>query len=312
MPRQGLRQRRKPSYKALQAQTQVDWEALRWRQVDWELIPPDMRDRVVTFLDVPDNIHLNNALTSHKVMSSNEDESEKVELRDQLIKSYRGALIPAFDTYRFTEKNDFEGLRWVEEMGIELQGLELVLVEQEGGVVKKAEKVLRWLVDGEREELATLHATKSRAKDMVNFDGFRVANISTLWKAAEMGYVPVVRALVTKGADMNKVMRNGATPLYIASQNGHVEVVSILAERGADINKANNNGTTPLWIASGKGHVEVVRVLAERGADMNKANNDEATPLTIAKRFNHTEIIRLLERAQAIQSSGKKSSKNKK
>ena len=258
MPRHGLRQRRKPSSKAVQARTQVDWEALRWRQVDWELIPPDMRDRVVTFLDVPDNIHLNNALTSHKVMSSNEDESEKVELRDQLIKSYRGALIPAFDTYRFTEKNTFEGLRWVEKMGIELQGLELVLVEQEGGVVKKAEKVLRWLVDGEREELATLHATKSRAKDMVKYDEFRGANISTLWKAAEMGYVPVVRALVTKGADMNKDMSDGVTPLLIASHQGHAEVVRILVERGADINKADNGGRTPLQIAN---HTEIIRLL---------------------------------------------------
>ena len=219
---------------------------------------------------MPDNIHLNNALTSHKVMSSNEDESEKVELRDQLIKSYSRALIPAFDTYRFTEKNDFEGLRWVEKMGIELQGLELVLVEQEGGVVKKAEKVLRWLVDGEREELATLHAMKSRAKDMVKYDEEHGENISTLWKAAEMGYVPVVRALVTKGADMNKAENDGRTPLYIASQKGHVEVVRALLDRGADINQAENEGGTPLFMASQNGHVEVVRVLLDRGADINQ------------------------------------------
>ncbi len=82
-----------------------------------------------------------------------------------------------------------------------------------------------------------------------------------------------------------------------------MEVVSVLAERGADINKAMNDGSTPLFVASSKGHVEVVSVLAERGADINKANNSGKTPLQIAVSNHHTEIIQLLQLAAQNQPS---------
>ena len=301
--------------------------------MDWERIPPDSRERVITFLSVLDIMSLNNALTCHK-RENDEDP------RDQLIESYKGAVIPAFDQCRFTDKDNFKGLRWVMKAGVSLQACELVLEGQAGGVVKDADKVLRWLVDNEREDLASVHAMKSSAKDMVKHNAEFAFNASTLWVAASRGYTSVVRGLLTRGADVNWASPNkGTTPLFIASHEGHVEVVKILAERGADINKARNDGYTPLYTASWKGHVEVVRILAERGADINKANNNGTTPLcissqvghvkvvrvlldggadinqatnkgltplTIAKRFNHTEIIRLLERDQAQQSSRKK------
>ena len=155
----------------------MDWEKLCWRQMKWTLIPDDVRKHVLSFLTVPENICLNNAMTCHK-------DEEGDDLRDQLIKSYRGAVIPAFGTYRFTDKDNFKGVYWVIKMGIELQGLELILTELRGGVVKKADKVLRWLVANGHEELAALHATKSSAKDTVKRDANLGANISTLSLAA--------------------------------------------------------------------------------------------------------------------------------
>jgi ankyrin repeat protein len=106
--------------------------------------------------------------------------------------------------------------------------------------------------------------------------------------------VEVVRILAERGADINKAMNDGATPLLVASQNGHVDVVRILIGRGADINKADNDGVTPLWIASLNGHVEVVSILAERGADINKAMNDGATPLHAASLKGHVEVVSIL------------------
>ena len=138
----------------------MDWERLRWRRMDWERIPPDSRDRVITFLSVQDIMSLNNALTCHK---RGDDEDP----RDQLIESYKGAVIPAFDQCRFTDKDNFKGLRWVMKAGVSLQACELVLEGQVGRVVKDADKVLRWLVDTKREDLASVHAMKSSAKDMV-------------------------------------------------------------------------------------------------------------------------------------------------
>ena len=71
----------------------------------------------------------------------------------------------------------------------------------------------------------------------------------------------VVRVLVEQGADINKAINTGATPLFMASQNGRVEMVRMLLEHGADIDKANNNGITPLMIAEGVGHSEVATLL---------------------------------------------------
>ena len=97
----------------------MDWQRLRWRRVEWERIPPDMRVMVIPFLGVADIMSLNSSISDKK-------------LRKQLKKSYRGALIPAFDKYRFTDKDDFKGLRWVMKAGVDLQGCDLVLREQGG------------------------------------------------------------------------------------------------------------------------------------------------------------------------------------
>ena len=47
-----------------------------------------------------------------------------------------------------------------------------------------------------------------------------------------------MRALIEAGADVNKAMDDGATPLYVAAQEGHEAVVRALIEAGADVNKA--------------------------------------------------------------------------
>ena len=205
-------------------------------------------------------------------------------------------MIPAFDTFRFTDKNNFEGLRWVMKGEIELQGCVLVLREQEGGVMESQAKVLRWLVDNGHADLAAVHGMKSSAKDMMKHDARWGVEISTLWQAAEKGYAPVVRGLVSRGAEIKQATSNGATSLFMASQEGHVDVVRVLVEQGADINKAMNDGFTPLYVASYDGHVDVVRVLLEQGADITKTWNNK-TPLQIATHQNHPEIIHLLELA---------------
>jgi ankyrin repeat protein len=43
------------------------------------------------------------------------------------------------------------------------------------------------------------------------------------------------------------------------------------SEAGADIDKTLDGGATPLYLASQKGHLEVARLLVEAGAAMDKA-----------------------------------------
>ena len=229
----------------------MDWRRLRWRQMEWERIPPDSRERVIPFLTVQDVLSLDTAMCV---------EGEE-KLRDKLKESYEEAVIPAFDTYRFTDKDNFEGLRWVMKAEIELQGCVLVLREQEGGVMKSQAKVLRWLVDNGHADLAAVHGMKSSAKDMMKHDAECGEEISTVWLVAWKGYAPVVRGLVSRGAEINKPRaRTGTTPLYVASYDGYVDVVRVLVEHGADITKTWDN-KTPLQIARQKSHPEIIHLL---------------------------------------------------
>ena len=112
--------------------------------------------------------------------------------------------------------------------------------------------------------------------------------------AAQEGQETVVRALLEAGADVNKTLDKGATPLYIAAQNSHEAVVRALIELGADVNKAKDNGVTPLFIAAQNGHEAVVRALIELGADVNKAMDNGGTPLNVAAQNGHAAIVRAL------------------
>ena len=217
-----------------------DWQRLRWRRVEWERIPPDMRVMVIPFLGVQDIMSLNSAISGKR-------------LRKQLKKSYRGAVIPAFDQHRFTEKGGFKGLRWVMKAEVCLQRCEMVVDVEEGFVIEDAGEVLRWLVDNEHGEVAAVHAMKSDAEDVCQYSrGWNeygdewAGEVTTLWMAAYRGYVDVVRALVGRGADIEKARSsNWCTPLYVASENGHADVVRALMEGGADINKACLLYTSP-------------------------------------------------------------------
>ena len=268
-------------------QAVLSWETLRWRNVEWERIPPDSRELVVTFLSVLDNVQgLNRAVTN-----------KKDELRKHLKTSYKGAVIPAFHTYPFTDENNFEGLRWVIKAEVKLQSITLTLQSGAGGKgeVTKKNDVLWHLVERGIPDIAELYATKSAARDTSNYYATFEEPVTTLWLAAYKGYAPVVRALISKGDDMNKPGKsNGSTPLYVASYDGRVDVVRVLVEHGADINKATNDGATPLYVASQEGHVDVVRVLVEQGADINKAQNEGATPLFQASEHGCVDVVRVL------------------
>lgn len=273
----------------------MDPERLWMRKLTWRDMP-DSREKVVPFLSVQDILNLDTA------MSTNRDDR----LREMLKRSYNSAVIPAFDAYRFTDKDNFKSLRWVMKAGIELQRCKLELSSL--GVKKNPDEVLRSLVDREHGDIAAVYVMKSGAKDMVKGSVYNVngapnslsrntgwrEDISTLWLAAEKGFVPVVRALLSRGADIEKPSKNGATPLFRASQEGRVEVVRVLLEHGADIHKTAKNGATPLHAASEQGHADVVRELMKRGAMINMVTKLRSTPLHNASQNGNTEVLRVL------------------
>ena len=59
-----------------------------------------------------------------------------------------------------------------------------------------------------------------------------------------------MRALIKAGADVNKAIDNGWTPLFVGACLGHETVVLELIESGADVSMAMDNGVTLLRIAA--------------------------------------------------------------
>jgi len=83
----------------------------------------------------------------------------------------------------------------------------------------------------------------------------------------------------------------GNTLLMLAAYGGHAELVRGLLERGADPNRLNDRGQAPIAGAVFKREDEVVRVLAEAGADPRAG---EPNAIASARMFGRTDLLGML------------------
>ena len=89
-----------------------------------------------------------------------------------------------------------------------------------------------------------------------------------LQDAAFKGNKNTVEALLNGGADPNKEVDEGWTPLLCAVFEGHQDVVQMLLDKGAVPNKQDKYGTTPLLLASQ--HDNICMALAIRRVFQNQ------------------------------------------
>jgi quinoprotein dehydrogenase-associated probable ABC transporter substrate-binding protein len=108
-----------------------------------------------------------------------------------------------------------------------------------------------------------------------------------------------VKFLVSKGAEVNKVDDQGATPLSSAARQRHPEMVELLIGLGANVNEPNRDGMTPLISAVMRDHVPTVKVLLDKGADIEKPNTEGYRPLAIAIGEDKFEVAKALMDAGA-------------
>jgi len=118
--------------------------------------------------------------------------------------------------------------------------------------------------------------------------------INLLYLASGLGHLSIVKLILDKGAQVDKPIKDGTTPLLIASYQGHSEIVRRLLEKGAQVDKARNNDTTPLYIACEQGHIEIVRLLLDKGAQVDKVAIDGFTPQIIASLVGNSKLVKLL------------------
>ncbi|GAB6023896.1 Ankyrin repeat domain-containing protein 50 [Chamberlinius hualienensis] len=117
---------------------------------------------------------------------------------------------------------------------------------------------------------------------------------AVLHDAAQANDVRLVRVLIGKGIDVDRVDNVGQTALNVASRQGHIEVVRLLLDASTNLDHADSDGWTSLRSAAWAGHTEVVSTLLKHGVQVDLADADVRTPLRSAAWGGHEEIVRKL------------------
>ncbi len=122
-----------------------------------------------------------------------------------------------------------------------------------------------------------------------------------LYVATEQNNIETVKQCIAAGAEPNQEYPNKATPFYLAVANGYDEIAQFLmplvkqVEASAGINKMLKDGITPLYLAAQRGLTSLVEMLLENGADFKiPITGDIALLMDIARKINREKEFQAL------------------
>ncbi|CAG9794413.1 unnamed protein product [Diatraea saccharalis] len=136
----------------------------------------------------------------------------------------------------------------------------------------------------------TVRALHSRGADVDALDADRR---STLYVLALDNRLAMARFLLREcGASVAAADIEGRTPLHVSAWQGHTDMVNLLIKvGGAAVDGRDRCGRTALHAASWRGRCGVLRALLQRGADPAAVCTQGATPLGIAAQEGHEECV---------------------
>ena len=115
-------------------------------------------------------------------------------------------------------------------------------------------------------------------------------------RAAQSADVPVMRLLLSKGADPTITTFNGTTALmaaagvnwvvgqtYSESPARWLQAVQLCLELGVDVNAVNQMGLAAVHGAANRGSDDIIELLARRGARLDIADKEGRTPYVWAE-----------------------------
>ena len=133
--------------------------------------------------------------------------------------------------------------------------------------------------------------------DRATFDPPSSIYHDILLAASANGCLPLVKAMVERGADVNRCVQETCKqrPLELAAREGHEDVISYLIANGA-----KQAGRAPLrddatTAAAANGHLGTLKILLQHGANINsRLGQRGTTPLHEAARYNRVDVVRFL------------------
>jgi len=115
-------------------------------------------------------------------------------------------------------------------------------------------------------------------------------------RAAQSADVPLMKLLLSRGADPQITTFNGTTALmaaagvnwvvgqtYSESPARWLEAVQLCLEIGGEVNAVNDMGLAAIHGAANRGSDDIIELLAKRGAQLDKADKEGRTPLVWAE-----------------------------
>ncbi len=119
-----------------------------------------------------------------------------------------------------------------------------------------------------------------------------------LHEAAKTGNSDTLRLLLERGADVTARDNFERTPLLIATDNcTDVAPIALLLSKGAAVNVVDKDGCTPLHNACHQGCLEAVKMLLDNKAQLEAKSASSRTPLFHAVKGGHLPVVQLLIKA---------------
>lgn len=122
------------------------------------------------------------------------------------------------------------------------------------------------------------------------------ASNTLLMIAAKNGYFEMVKYLIEKGADIDKINSVGQSALNLSVFYGKNTVANYLIQKGADVNKTDNRFIlSPLVAAIRANNLAVGKILLEKGADINSTDGtNNFSPIMWAALYQNKDFVSLL------------------
>jgi ankyrin repeat protein len=100
-----------------------------------------------------------------------------------------------------------------------------------------------------------------------------------LHSCCDFGHLDVALELLSRGADVNVMTKQGITPLHWACKSGHNDIIKVLLEKGAYVNVQNKFMWAPIHWACYNHHYSTLQLLVDCQGDMNVCNEQGYYPL---------------------------------
>jgi ankyrin repeat protein len=106
----------------------------------------------------------------------------------------------------------------------------------------------------------------------------------------------IATSLLDHGAEIEAVNVDLRTPLMIACEYGRPNMTRLLVSRGAQVNKVDRNGRTAMMLAilDGYNTIEIIQILLGAGAEINIRDSEGKSALDHARDYGNEEVEQLL------------------